>query len=691
MRVPLNWLREFVSFDTKPEEIASVLTMLGLEVEAIENTSDDTILDISITPNRPDCLSISGIAREVALGLGKEFRYSEINIRRPAPSDIRIIIDNEGLCPRYAGRVIRNIHVKDSPDWLKKRLEQCGLRTVNNVVDITNYVLLELGHPIHAFDLDTLKGNTIRVALAGKNQKIKTLDGIERKLSDETLLIWDSERPVAIAGIMGGLDTEVRPHTKNIFLEGAYFSPVSIRRSSKILGLKTEASYRFERGTDIEGLVFSIDRAVDLILEICGGELTDVLDEYPSKFKTSEIILRPQRLKNIIGEEVSYEEIKEILTRLGFPFTFKDGDFIVKTLSRRPDVNLEIDLIEEIARVRGYGRIPAKMPVVELTFEINKKLKDIELIKTILRARGFSEAINYSFMDINSLKALEIPDGDERFSLVEIKNPLRKEDSYLRTTLIPSLLENLRTNIRFGIKDLMLFETARVFLKKGKGLPTVTSPPMERLHLGIIKWHDSRPVLWRDHLNPFYILREVIDGLASEFMVKEVVYRASEEPFLHKGQSSDLFIRSNGNDIKIGYTGIVSQRVIDRLDIKTSSPIAILEIDLDTFLSVRGSSPVYKALPRFPYIERDVAVIVDNMIPAEELRRLVLSYPSDIIESVSIFDYYRGGNIPPDKKSIGLRILYRSRERTLTEEEVEKVHNEIINSLLQKTGGSIRL
>ena len=684
MRVPLNWLREFVTFDIAPEEIASGLTRLGLEVEAIEQTTDDTIFDISITPNRPDCLSISGIARELAIALRKGFREPLINVRSSTPSGFRIIIDNEELCPRYAGRIIRNIKIKDSPDWLKKRLEQCGFRSINNVVDITNYVLLELGHPLHAFDLDTLKGNTIRVALAGKNQKIKTLDSIERKVPDETLLIWDSERPIAIAGIMGALDTEVRPDTKNIFLEGAYFSPLSIRRSSKSLGLKTESSYRFERGTDIEGLIYSVDRAVDLVLDICGGELTDVLDEYPSKFKSSEIILRPQRVKDVIGDEVSHEEIKEILTRLGFPFTFKDGDFIVKTISRRSDVNLEIDLIEEIARVRGYEKIPAKMPVVELSFEINKKLKDIELIKTILRARGFSEAINFSFMDINSLKALEIPEEDERFCLVEIKNPLRKEDSFLRTTLLPSLLENLRTNIRFGIKDLMLFEIARVFLKKDQGLP------QERLSLGIIKWHDSRPVLWRDNLNPFYILREVMDGIASEFMVKEVVYRPSEEPFLHKGQSSDLFIRFNGNDIKIGYMGIVSQKVLDRLDIKTSSPVALLEMDLDTFLSARGSSPVYKALPRFPYIERDISVIVDNTIPAEELRKLVITYPSDIIESVSIFDYYRGGNIPPDKKSIGLRILYRSRERTLTEEEVEKVHNEIINSLLQKTGGSIR-
>ncbi len=684
MRVPLNWLREFVSFDIKPEEIASILTMLGLEVEAIENTTDDTILDISITPNRPDCLSVSGIAREVALRLGKEFRYPRINIRRPALSGFRIIIDNEGLCSRYAGRVIRNIHVTDSPDWLKKRLEQCGLRSVNNVVDVTNYVLLELGHPLHAFDLETLEGNTIRVALAGKAQKITTLDGIERRLPEDTLLIWDSERPIAIAGIMGGLDTEVRPDTKNIFLEAAYFSPISIRRSSKRLGLKTEASYRFERGTDIEGLVFAIDRAVDLILEICGGEVTDVLDEYPSKFKSSHIILRPQRLKNIIGDEVSREEINEILTRLGFPFTFKNGNFIVETISRRPDVNSEIDLIEEIARVRGYDKIPAKMPVVELNFEINKKLKDIELIKTVLRARGFSEAINYSFMDINILRVLEIPDEDERFRLIEIKNPLRKEESFLRTTLIPSLLENLKTNIRFGIKDLMLFEVSRVFLKNNHGLPE------ERLHLGIIKWHDPRPVLWRDNLNPFYILREVIDGLSLEFMVNEIVYRPSEEPFLHKGQSADIFIRSDDNDIRIGYIGIISKKVIDSLDIKTSSPVAVLEIDLNKFFSMKGPSPVYKSLPRFPYIERDIAVIVDNMIPAEELRKLVLSYPSDIIESVSIFDYYRGRNIPPDKKSIGLRILYRSKDRTLTEEEVEKIHNEIINLILQKTGGTIR-
>lgn len=299
MKIPLGWIKEFVDPETTSSEIASRLTMLGLEVEAVEETDGEIIFDITITPNRPDCLSVAGISREIAIALRKEFREPQLKkaLTPKAGKEFRIIIDDPDLCPRYTARIIRDVRIGDSPEWLRKRLEQCGLRSINNIVDVTNYIMLGYGHPLHAFDLDTLRGGLIRIAKAGKGQRIKTLDGVERMLPEDTLLIWDGERPVAIAGIMGGQETEVRHDTKNILLEAAYFNPSSIRRSSKRLGLKTEASYRFERGTDIEGLLFCTDKAVELIIEIAGGELTEVLDEYPLKFRPYEIRLRLERIK----------------------------------------------------------------------------------------------------------------------------------------------------------------------------------------------------------------------------------------------------------------------------------------------------------------------------------------------------------------------------------------------------------
>lgn len=681
MRVPFSWIKEFVELEASASEIASRLTMLGLEVEAIEEVDGEIVFDISITPNRPDCLSVAGISREIAIAFRKEFREPQLKMPLAAKSHakFRIIIDDPVLCPRYTARIIRDVKIGDSPGWLKRRLEQCGLRSINNIVDITNYIMLGYGHPLHAFDLDTLKGNLIRVAQAGKGQKIKTLDGLERELPEETLLIWDAERPVAIAGIMGGEETEVRPDTKDILLEAAYFAPSSIRRSSKRLGLRTEASYRFERGTDIEGLLFCTDRAVELILEIAGGELTEVLDEYPLKFRPAEIRLRLERIKKIIDEEVSSEEIRDILQLLGFE-TRKEGEvFFVKTLSRRPDINTEIDLIEEIARIRGYDRIPSIIPEERLSITVNKKLRDIDFIKAAFRAKGYSEAINLSFMDIDDLKKLMIDERDERFRAVELRNPLRREESFLRTNITLSLLNNLRTNIRYGIKEVSLFEIARVFFKKGDELPD------ERLHLGALYWQSQRPVLWKDNVNPYYVLREVIDGIFNEFRINFNL-KPSTEPFLHPGQSADIFI----NHKRLGFLGILSPKVADSLDMKTESPIALFEIDLDLLFSHRGPEPVFRPIPVYPYIERDLAIVVDNEISAQTLRDLITSYPSDLIEAVTVFDYFKGGNIPEGKKSIGLRIRYRSKDRTLTEEEVEQLHEEIIALLAENTGGIIR-
>lgn len=687
MRVPLSWLREIIEIHKSPSEIANILTMLGHEVEEILHTEDDIVFDISITPNRPDCLSILGIARELSVGLRMPFIHTLPGSGKPgffpvnSGTRFSILIDNPALCSRYTGRIIRNVKIDESPGWLKRRLELCSLRSINNVVDITNYVMLFTGHPLHAFDLNTLKGNLIRIGIGGKNQSIVSLDGVKRNLPEETLLIWDAERPVAIAGIIGGLDTEVKTETRDIFLEAAHFSPSSIRRSAKKLGIRTEASYRFERGTDVEGLKSAADMAVDLILELCGGELTDVLDEYPLRFEPRQILLRHERINRVIGDFIEPTDIEEILNLLGFPFRRDGNAFIVTTVSRRPDVSTEIDLIEEIVRIRGYERIPAEMPLLRPSSGTNEKLLDLEFIATALRAKGFSEAINYSFMDMEKLRALSIPDGDIRLDALELKNPLRKEESFLRTNLTISLLENLRTNIRYGIRDVRLFEIAKVFFKKGTNLL-----PDERLHLGMVYWSDPRPVLWKDNINPYYVLREILDGIITEFRIQNLTFKPSDEPFLVSGQAADIYLANQ----KIGYSGILSKKVYSELDLKTEAPVALLEIDLEYLLSMKGPLPTYRQIPRFPYIERDVAIVVDLSITGEMLRQMVLEYPTEFIESVGIFDCFRGGNIPPEKKSIGLRILYRAKDRTLTEEEVEVLHNKVVEELLKRTGGSIR-
>jgi phenylalanyl-tRNA synthetase beta chain len=512
LKASINWLKEFVEFSLPPEKVAEALTMAGLEVEGLDESGDDYILDISVTPNRPDCLSIVGIARELSAILKLPFRYA------PAPVEneegVRPLIDIKDavLCPRYSSRIIRGAEVKPSPEWISKRLEAHGIRTANNIVDITNYVLLEMGHPLHAFDLDRLEGGRIVVGRAGKENRLKTLDNETRKLKGDMLLIWDAKKPVAVAGVMGGLNSEVTSSTKNILLESAYFDPRSIRRTSRALNLSTEASYRFERGADIRIVIPALDRVAGLIGKIAGGNVTRTTDIYTRPYIPDPIPVSLMKINNILGTRIKPAQVQEILSGLEIENTLEssperpyEDKVIVTPPSFRQDLQRDVDVIEEIARLYGYEKIPSTLPRVEMKpVDENLVRKLLNRVRESMRKSGYSEAINYSFLNPLSLDKLGLPSGDRRRSLTRIRNPLKKEDEALRTTLVPALLENVRFNMNRGVKSLRLFELSSVFLESGQKLPD------EVLKLSAVYVKDNRASLWQMKHDGFYDIARTI-------------------------------------------------------------------------------------------------------------------------------------------------------------------------------------
>ena len=367
MRVSFEWIKDFVDLTAPPEEAAHRLTMSGLEIEGMETVEGDTVMEVNVTPNRPDCLNILGIARETAAAFGLPLKKPQASIGGPLEKgDVRVEIDAPELCGRYSGRLIKGVTVGESPDWMKKRLEKCGIRAINNVVDVTNYVLLELGHPLHAFDADRIADRTIRVAKAGKDRSITTLDGVERKLPEDTLLIWDGREPVAIAGIMGGQGSSVDSDTKNIFLESAYFDPSSIRRSSRALGLKSESSYRFERGTDREFLETALNRAALLIQEIAGGTIHEIVDVYPGKYVPVAVEVPYRKVNSLLGTDLEKEEMLKILEMIEITTSDRGDSFTAFPPAFRGDIKEPVDIIEEIARCYGYGKVPVTVPKTPL-------------------------------------------------------------------------------------------------------------------------------------------------------------------------------------------------------------------------------------------------------------------------------------------------------------------------------------
>ena len=623
---------------------------LGKELADVLNLRD-TVLDIGVTPNRSDCLSIVGIAREVAAITGKKLHYPSAHVIEN-DEDIRNItsvsILDPDLCPRYTARLIRNVQVGASPFWMRQRLEAVGLRSINNIVDVTNFVMMELGQPLHAFDFRFLEEGRIVVRRSREGERFVSLDGKERILRADTLMICDGVKPVAIAGVMGGLNSEVKEDSRTILLESAYFNPSSIRRTSRTMAMGTDASFRFERGIDPEGVIRALKRAASLMAELAGGTVCkQVIDEYPLKVKSAQDIpLRLWRVGDILGTAITETEMIRILRSLEMLVeSAGDGRFRVTPPTWRIDITREIDLIEEIARLYGYDRIAATLPSVSVvTGKKEGKRKVEDCIRTIMTGAGYTEVINYSFVSPEAVDQLVLGATDERRSHVRIRNPLTEEQAVLRTTMTHSLLLNAKRNMDNGCSDLKFFETGRTFISVREG-----EQPHERSRLACLitglrygdQWHSLN-----EHAD-FYDLKGCVENILLALRIPSPSFRAEScETFLHPGKSAGVF--SEGE--RLGFLGEIHPDVLARMDI--TGKVVACELDLDLLAARFHEKEPFRAIPRFPSSSRDVAFLVRCGIDAAELIRLANDPREELLEKVKIFDVYEGKNIPVGRKSL---------------------------------------
>ena len=660
---------------------------LGCDLGEILDLTE-VILHVSVTPNRADCLSVIGVAREIAVLTDSELRYPtflvpETDEKVDGVTSVTILAPD--LCPRYTARVIKDVKIKPSPLWMRLRLAGAGMRAINNVVDVTNFVMLEMGQPLHAFDFSNLAGNRIIVRPSREGETFTTLDGKERRLRADICLICDGEKPVAIGGIMGGMNSEVTDNTETVLLESAYFNPISIRASAKWLGLVTDAAYRFERGVDPEGVLRAQNRATALMSDLTEGKvLKGVIDVYPKELtKVENLILRLPRLWSVSGAHIKAEEVNSLLSRLEMIVERKDeSTFLVTPPSFRRDVEREIDLIEEIVRIKGYDTVPVTLPRVRLdpVFK-NKRLGVEEIIRRILAAQGFCEIISYSFISPQGIANLMFSPDDIRQRWVSIENPLTEDQSVMRTTLICGLLETLKKNVSVGTEDLKIFEIGRVFIDRGK-----QELPWEKNHLGCLVSGLWNPEDWQGkRAVDFYDLKGSLEHLFYALRVEKVSFSSEvNEPFLTRGRAATILI----DGCSMGYLGELHPRTKELYDLKGN--ILVAEIDLDAFAEAISLSLSYREISRFPAIVRDVSLLVRKEITASALLHYVRQEREELLEKVSIFDIYEGERIPVELRSIGLRFVYRSKERTLTDEEVNDHHRKIVERIVKESGAQVR-
>lgn len=657
---------------------------------------DDTFLEVDLTPNRSDCASVIGIAREVAGVLGRPLQtpVAGASITTTSP-DFTVTIDVPELCPRYAGRLVKNVTIGPSPWWLRKRLLSIGLRPINNIVDITNFVMMEYGQPLHAFDFDTLAGQKIVVRHPRENElSFATLDGSQRQLDPKMMMICDGEKPVAVAGVMGGLNSEVSDRTTTILLESACFNPVSVRRTGRKLGLSSEASYRFERGVDPDGTINALDRAVQLVCELAGGTAPDNgVDCYPGQTPRTPLVLGVSRCNQLIGIKLSAGDIAGLLNSIGITAEIVDGDTLsVHPPAFRIDIEREADLVEEVARLHGYNNIPVALPKVDLSYpeQDPERLRRLHLARR-LAAAGLTEAINYSFISEKSLEMLALGDSDPRRRGLPLLNPISEEQGVMRTTLLPGLLENLRRNLNFQQTSIKLFEIGKVFQPQEPG-----KQPLERMRLGGVfcgnRHGESSPLHFKEEAVDIFDVKGCVEciletlglGVAGNQATFTPPTPKDREPFAEEGYILDIFLAS----AKIGTLGKVRDEVLRRFAIKQ----ATYYFDLDFGQLCQAATPKKKfaSLPVYPAVQRDIALVVPEGVAAGELLAAVRQHPDKLIESVRLFDVFRGEKIAAGCKSVALSITYRSASKTLTEKNVEKSHEKILRLLTEQFGGTIR-
>ena len=639
----------------------------------------DTILDISITPNRPDCLCIIGVAREIAALTHQRVKYPTL-----LPSDKReeihqktsVTLLDPDLCPRYVARMIEGVKIGPSPNWMKNRLEKVGVRSINNVVDVTNFVMMEYGQPLHAFDFELLEEGRIVVRRAQKGEGFVTLDGVKRILDGEMLMICDGVKPVAIAGVMGGLNSEIKEDTKIVLLESAYFNPMGNRRTSKELGLETEAAYRFGRGIDYGGCVAAANRAAQLIQESAGGRVIEgVVDAYPSPIRPRLIRLRVRKIHQILGTEISTKQARIYLEDLELNVRDEDKDILIVTPpSFRGDLEREIDLIEEIVRMDGYEKIPLTLPKgppspEERSREFFLERKAIE----ILLQHGYYEVVTYSFTSPISWDFIGLYPEDPRRKCLQILNPLTEDYSVLRTSLIPGLLETARYNVTRKNSNLKIFELKKVFFaQEGEKLPKEV-----KYLVGLAMGIDQDPH-WAFSPRPidFYDVKGCVEDLLETLQIEEIKFiRAEDIPYLHPGKASKVLC---GKEV-LGVLGEVHPQVLDYYEIHGKA--YLFEIDFEQMVKWAGEGKRFRPLPKFPAVYRDLSLVVDDELEVEKVAEAIWNFHQPFIDEVKLFDVYRGAPISEGKKGVSYRIRYQANDRTLTDEEVNRYHEKIIFQL----------
>ncbi|MBI4456561.1 MAG: phenylalanine--tRNA ligase subunit beta [Acidobacteria bacterium] len=670
MKISYLWLREYIDLAASPEELRDSLSAVGLVVESAQAVGDDAVLDIEVPSNRPDCLNHIGIAREVAT-------IYDCDLKIPLPQNpdgrefFSIVIEDADLCRRYSGRVIRGVKIQESPPWLNKRLSAIGQRPINNIVDITNYVLMEMGHPLHAFDLDKLQGPEIIVRRARPGEKLRTLDGVERDLDPEKLVIADARRPVALAGIIGGEWTEISSSTTNLLIESAYFDPASIGRSARDLQMRTEASHRFERGADPGATVPALQRCVELILKLAGGGVaTPVIDILPSPGSALCVPLRRERMKSYSVIEIPDNFVRCTLERLGFRLQEDVQGWMVTVPGHRVDICLEEDLIEDVLRHYGYDKIPSSLPPWKEKGSFLPETERRSRLGELFRALGYSETLNWTFTD---------PDLESAFGYSELpvtlKNPLSSGASQLRTHLVPNLALVARYNQNHGQETIRLFEIGKTFIRR-------SGKVLERESVAWVAMGAEQRKFWSQHDDPlnYFYMKGVLEALARRAPLSVPDLRAAQISFLNPAQSAEM----HRNGEPVGYLGCLHPDLQEQLKLK--EPLFLGEFDLSKLGAVASASVGYQPISRYPGVFRDFSSLVDREIPFGSLLKYLFEHRVPHFRYAELIDFYDSEQLPSGKVSLTIRFFFESSERTLTDAEIQQAHEQMVKGLRGKFG-----
>ena len=679
MKISLDWLKEYLDGDISAQTAVEALERIGLMVEGREEKDGDVILEIETYSNRPDTLGHLGMARELAAALGlrlkeRSWPLSELTVRTADLADVQIL--DADLCPRYCGVVVEGVKVGPSPAWLQKRIESMGLHPINNVVDVTNYVLFSTSHPIHAFDLDKITGARVIIRRAKKGERLLCLDGTDLSLAPDMLVIADEAKPIAVAGVIGGQASAVTEATKDIFVESAYFNPVSVRLTRKAANLQTDASYRFERGADISFPPQAALMAASLLTQFGGRSSREPADVFPLLPKKKEIILRHRRITELLGVEVDEVFVQKTLADLELGVELQQpGIWRVKAPSWRVDLDREADLIEEVARFYGYEKVPSVVPPLQVVAPIPDKSREkLGRVRPLLFHYGFNEVVNFSFSDADKERLLATG-----LEAIEIRNPISARASLLRTSILGGLLETAAWNKNRGLDAIQIFETGNIYYRDERGC-------RERLTLGLLSSGMREEPHWRQKSREvnFFHLKGPCEALLQRLRYEPFSFEKAEHPCFEPGSGLALAYKEE----KVGYLGQVAGRLTDVFDLKQT--VYAAEIDLELLFGKQPKPFTYEAVAKYPAIIRDVSLLVPLDVSYQDICKAIEKVPLPILEEARLISQYFGESNPKDKKSLSFRFIYRHPQRTLLAEEVDRAEQQVLIQLRRAFGAQLR-